>query len=172
MNKLPKLILSDIDGVWTDGSMYYTEAGDAMKRFHTYDSAGVLFCKLLEIPVGIVTGENHQSVAQRAKKLGLDYVLLEIKNKVIAIEKIMDELKIQWKDVAYIGDDINDLKVLKKVGFSASVPTAPDYIKSQVDYITKLNGGEGAFRDFVEYILKQNDKMDFVLDMLEINFRK
>ncbi len=167
MNKLPKLILSDIDGVWTDGSMYYTKQGDAVKRFHTSDSAGVLFCKKLNIPVGIVTGENHRSVIKRAEKLNLDFVFAGITDKVKTIEKIIDKLNIQWSDVAYIGDDLNDIKVLKRVGFSATVPSARPYIKKHVQYITSLNGGEGAFRDFVEKILDDNNKLNFVLKDFE-----
>ncbi len=167
MNKLPKLILSDIDGVWTDGSMYYTEQGEAMKRFNTSDSAGVLFCKKLNIPVGIVTGENHQSVIKRAEKLSLDFVLVGISDKVKTIQKIIDELNIKWADIAYIGDDLNDIKVLKKVGFSATVPSARPYIKKHVQYITSLKGGEGAFRDFVEKILDDNNLLDVILKNFE-----
>ncbi len=166
MNKLPKLILSDIDGVWTDGSMYYTDEGDKMKRFHTYDSAGVLFCKISGIPVGIISGENHPSIILRARKLGTDYVLTGIKNKTEAIGNILKELGISWDDLAYIGDDINDLDVLKRAGLAATVPNAPDYIKKYVHYITQKKGGEGAFRDFVEYILTENNLLEEVLDKI------
>ena len=116
---LPKLILTDIDGVWTDGSMYYDQTDNELKKFHTYDSAGVLFAHLNGIPVGIITGENTEIVKRRANKIKVDYLFQGIKNKVKTIETLIDELKIEFQDCAYIGDDINDFLLLQKVGFSA-----------------------------------------------------
>jgi 3-deoxy-D-manno-octulosonate 8-phosphate phosphatase (KDO 8-P phosphatase) len=163
--KLPKLILTDIDGVWTDGGMYYSEEGMEFKKFNTYDSAGVLFCKLLNIPVGIVTGEKSVAVINRAKKLKTDYVFTGVKNKKNVINDLIKELSITWEEVAYLGDDLNDIEVLKKVGFSGVVSSAPDYIKKYANYITTKKGGEGAFREFVEYILIHNNKLEEVLNL-------
>ncbi len=167
MNKLPKLILSDIDGVWTDGGMYYSDNGVELKKFHTYDSAGVLFCKMLKIPVGIITGENINVVQKRANKLGMDYCFLGAKNKPAIIEKVLKELKISWEDVAYLGDDLNDIGMLKKVGFAGVVSSAPEYIKRYADYVTEKKGGEGAFREFVEVILKNNRLLDKIIERIE-----
>lgn len=162
---LPKLILTDIDGVWTDGGMYYGNAGEEFKKFNTSDSAGVLFSKLLGIKVGIVTGEDTQIVKNRAKKLGVELLHVGVKDKLSLVRSICVELAIELSDVAYIGDDINDLKLLKAVGFSASPENAPDYIKKEVDYVTNKRGGEGAFRDFVEHILKENNLLDKALEL-------
>lgn len=154
---LPKLIITDIDGVWTDGSMYYDETGNEFKKFHTYDSAGVLFAKTLNIPVGIITGENVKSVKRRAEKLRVDYLYLGAKNKVKLISELISELQIDWKDVAYIGDDINDYDLLQKVGLSACPSSAPLYIQEFVDWKMQKKGGEGVFREFVEKIIEENN---------------
>lgn len=154
---LPKLILTDIDGVWTDGGMYYDEKGNEFKKFNTYDSAGVLFSKLLGIPCGIVTGENVESVKKRGEKLKMDYIFVGVKDKVSLVEGIVKELNVNWEEVAYIGDDINDYRLLLKVGLSACPQSAPDYIKKIVDWKLRKNGGEGVFREFVERIISSNN---------------
>lgn len=154
---LPKLILTDIDGVWTDGGMFYDETGNEFKKFNTYDSAGVLFSKKLNIPCGIVTGEKTNSVKRRGEKLKMDYVFLGVKNKVVIIEELLMKLEIKWENVAYIGDDLNDYEVLKKAGLSACPSSAPEYIKNIVDWILPKKGGEGVFREFVEKIVTTNN---------------
>jgi 3-deoxy-D-manno-octulosonate 8-phosphate phosphatase (KDO 8-P phosphatase) len=169
---LPKLILTDIDGVWTDGSMYYDQTGNEFKRFHTYDSAGVLFARLLDIPVAILTGETTEIVNRRATKLKIDYLFQGVKDKVETAQKLIDELKISFKDCAFIGDDLNDILLLEKVGLSASTANAPDYIKTKVNYITQKKGGEGAFREFVEYILKEQGVFEQVLEKAISNHEK
>lgn len=151
--KLPKIILTDIDGVWTDAGMYYDQHGNELKKFNTSDSAGVLFSKKLNIPVGIITGEDTNIVKNRAEKLNIDILYQGISNKVAVAEEICEKLNITLDDVAYIGDDIGDYKLLKLVGFSAAPNNASEYIKEVVDFVTTKNGGEGAFREFVEYIL-------------------
>ena len=156
MINLPKLILTDIDGVWTDGGMYYDNTGNEFKKFNTSDSAGVLFCKQLRIPIGIITGEETNIVKRRSEKLKIDYLFQGVKNKKAIAINIARELNIDLLEIAYIGDDVIDLSLLRSVGFSASPANAPDYIKSEVDYVTEKNGGEGAFREFVEKILLEN----------------
>jgi 3-deoxy-D-manno-octulosonate 8-phosphate phosphatase (KDO 8-P phosphatase) len=116
---LPKLIITDIDGVWTDGSMYYDQTGNEWKRFHTYDSAGVLFAHVQNIPVAIITGEDTEIVARRAKKVKVDYLFQGIKDKVGVVENLIKELGINFEECAFIGDDINDVLLMRKVGWSA-----------------------------------------------------
>ncbi|ESU22177.1 3-deoxy-D-manno-octulosonate 8-phosphate phosphatase [Flavobacterium enshiense DK69] len=151
--KIPKLVLTDIDGVWTDGGMYYDQTGNEWKKFNTSDSAGVLFCKKLNIPVGIITGETTEIVKRRADKLKIDFLHQGVSDKLTVAKKICEELKISLEDVAYIGDDIGDLTLLNQVGLSSAPNNAPDYIKSKVDFVTKKNGGDGAFREFVETVI-------------------
>jgi len=134
---LPKLIITDIDGVWTDGGMYYDQTGNEWKKFNTSDSAGVLFCKLLNIPVAIITGEETEIVKRRSKKLKIDFLIQNSKNKLVDAKKICDKLSITLNEIAFIGDDINDLQLLLKAGVSAAPQNAPEYIKKKVQFVTK-----------------------------------
>lgn len=163
MKKLPKLILTDIDGVWTDGGMYYDQMGNEWKKFNTSDSAGVLFCKKLNIPIGIITGEDTEIVKKRADKLKVDFLYQGITNKVAIAKEICSSLNISLKDVAYIGDDIGDMELLKAVGISAAPNNSPEYIKNIVKYSLEKNGGDGVFREFIELILKKCD-----IDIVEL----
>ena len=145
-----KLVLTDIDGVWTDGGMYYDQTGNELKKFHTYDSAGVLWCRMLDIPVGIFTGENTQIVLRRAQKLKIEYVFQGVSDKVSVARKLCDDLGISFSQVAYIGDDLNDMGLLQSVGLSACPANAPAYVKDLCMHTLERKGGEGAFREFVE----------------------
>ena len=153
---LPKLFLTDIDGVWTDGGMYYDEKGNELKKFNTSDSAGILFCKTLNIKTGIITGEQTEIVKRRAAKLDVDYLFLGAKNKVQIVKSIIEEMGISMQEVAYIGDDLNDIYLLKEVGYSATPSNAPSYVKEVAKYHIPVAGGQGAFRCFVETILEEN----------------
>lgn len=164
--ELPKLILTDIDGVWTDGGMYYDQTGNEWKRFNTYDSAGVLFAHKLNIPVGIITGEDTEIVRKRAEKLNVDFLFQGVKNKITIVSELAKSMNIEFKDIAYIGDDINDIAVLKSVGISGAPSSSPDYIKNIVNYITIKKGGEGSFREFVEHIVMSNSSASFSLEHL------
>lgn len=153
---LPKLVLSDIDGVWTDGGMYYDQYFNEFKKFHTYDSAGVIFCKKLRIPVAIITGEDTVIVKRRASKLDVEYLFQGVKDKYSLAKQLVEQIGVLMEEVAFIGDDLNDLKLLSEVGFSAAPSSAPDYIKNRVDYVTQKRGGDGAFREFIEKIISDN----------------
>jgi 3-deoxy-D-manno-octulosonate 8-phosphate phosphatase (KDO 8-P phosphatase) len=165
MNWLPKIIFTDIDGVWTDGGMYYDQQGNELKKFNTYDSAGILYARELNIPVVIITGENTAIVERRALKLKVNYVLQGVKNKLEMARDLCDKLKISLSETAFIGDDINDVPLMKAVGFRACPANAPIKIKSMVDFVTLTKGGDGAFREFVEHILEAND-------LLSVTFEK
>lgn len=171
MNRLlPKLILTDIDGVWTDGGMYYDNTDVELKRFNTYDSAGVLFAHQIGIPVGILTGESTKIVQRRAEKLNLEYCFLGVKDKVAVALTLCNQLGINIEDVAYVGDDLNDINLLKRVGWAGVPSSAPDYIKRLANVPLKKSGGEGVFREFVEKILGQNlieSLIDSVVQILQ-----
>lgn len=160
----PKLIITDIDGVWTDGGMYYDQTSVEFKKFNTSDSAGILFCKCLGIKTAIITGENTKIVERRSKKLGVDYLFQGVTDKLSVARKLTEELGIRLFDVAYIGDDLYDLELLRSVGFSGCPSNSPNYIKSEVHFITQKCGGEGAFREFVEKILSDCDLLDLAIN--------
>ncbi len=162
MEKLPKLILTDIDGVWTDGGMYYDGTNVEMKKFNTYDSAGVLFAHHLGIPVGILTGENTEIVRRRAQKLKVDYLYLGVKDKVAVAQELCKELHIDLKNIAYIGDDLNDMPLLRRVGWAGVPASAPEYVKSLANIKLYKNGGEGVFREFVEVIISQKTVLSII----------
>lgn len=153
MDKLPKLILTDIDGVWTDGGMYYDGTDVELKKFNTYDSAGVLFAHHLGIPVGILTGENTEIVRRRAEKLKVDYLYLGVKDKVDVAKELCEKLNIKLMDVAYIGDDLNDMKLLQLVGWAGVPTSASSYVKALATIKLTKKGGDGVFREFVESLL-------------------
>ena len=149
-----KLIATDIDGVWTDAKMHYTEDGEYMKSFSTYDGMATALLKKEEIQIAILTSENSQIVKSRAKKLGIRYVYINEKEKLFRLKYLCNRLNITSDEVAYIGDDVNDLEVLKYVGLSAMPCTSPILDAFNPNYITKREGGEGAFREFSDLIIK------------------
>lgn len=161
---LPKLILTDIDGVWTDGGMYYDQTGNEWKKFNTSDSAGVLFAHRLNIPVGIITGEETHIVARRSNKLRVDYLLQNTKDKLAVAQSLCEELHITLKDVAFIGDDLGDINLLKQVGFAGVPASAPDYVKVLGNVPLSKKGGEGVFREFVEKIIG-SEKLNEILQI-------
>ena len=149
-----KLIATDIDGVWTDAKMHYTEDGEYMKSFSTYDGMATALLKSEKIEIAILTSENSQIVKSRAKKLGIKYVYINEKEKLFRIKYLCNRLNITSDEVAYIGDDVNDLETLKYVGISAMPCTSPILDVFNPDYITKREGGDGAFREFSDLIIK------------------
>ena len=154
MRFTPKLILTDIDGVWTDGGMYYDQTGNEWKRFHTYDGAGVSLAHAYKIPIGIITGENTEIVHRRAKKLKVDYLFQGINDKLKVAQDLCKRLSIELSDVAYIGDDVADIPLLKNVGYSGAPANAIKQVKEIVSYVGEIKGGYGAFREFVEHLLQ------------------
>ncbi|MFA8300367.1 MAG: KdsC family phosphatase [Hyphomicrobiales bacterium] len=159
-----KLIATDIDGVWTDGGMYYDNTGNEWKKFITADSAGTFYLRLLDIPVAIITGEETEIVRRRAQKVKVDHLFMGVRNKLKVAQRLCDELGISLDEVAYIGDDINDIPLLKAVGLSACPANAPEYVKPYADWEMTKRGGEGVFRQFVERILTENNLMDEALN--------
>ena len=149
-----KLLATDIDGVWTDSKMYYTDKGEYMKSFSTYVGMAVSILKKQGIEVAILTSEKSNIVLKRAEKLNVKYVYIDEHEKLKRILYLSKRLNIEMREVAYIGDDINDLDVLKNVGLSAMPCTSPILNQIEPDYITKREGGAGAFREFADEIIK------------------
>jgi N-acylneuraminate cytidylyltransferase len=150
-----KCVLSDCDGVLTDGGMYYSQNGDELKKFNTKDGKGFELLRKNGYITGIITGENIDLVKRRAEKLQLDEVFLGVKDKIAILDEICNKYDLKYENIAYIGDDINDLEIMKHVGLSFAVNNAIDSVKEVSDYVTLLNGGDGAVREFIEFILKK-----------------
>jgi len=160
-----KLFITDIDGVWTDGGMYYDDTyGVELKKFNTSDSAGVLFLKLADIKTAIITGEKNKSVRRRYYKLKIDELVMDCPDKVSAANKIRKKYGLKWDEIAFIGDDINDILLLRKVGLSACPASAEDYIKKEVNWVMERKGGEGVFREFVQKYLEKEKKLQAIID--------
>lgn len=150
-----KMFLTDCDGCLTDGGMYYAESGEELKKFNTKDGMGISLLKDKGIITGIITGEKTDIVKRRAEKLSIDEVHQGIKNKLEIVKQLSDKYGIPMEEIAYVGDDINDLEVLKSVGLSCTVNNAQNIIKEQVDYVSPYNGGDGAVRDIAEKIMQE-----------------
>jgi len=152
-------LLTDNDGVLTDTGVYYSAEGEQLKRFSIRDGMGVARLRtLVNVETGIITGENSIPVKIRAQKLNITEVHLGVKDKLEKLKEIIVKKNISYEHIAYIGDDTNDLDVLKNVGLSACPSDAISFVKNEVDYICDLGGGHGAFREFAELIIfaKQN----------------
>ena len=148
-----KLVATDIDGVWTDSRMYVTKDGDWMKAFSTYDGMATAMLKKKGIIIAILTSENTDIVLARAKKLKIKEVYINEHEKKKRLIYLSKKYEIPLEKIAYIGDDINDLEVLKVVGLSALPANSPIQNLFQPDYVTKRKGGYGAFREFSDIIL-------------------
>ena len=149
-----RCLLVDCDGVLTNGAMYYTENGDEIKKFSTYDGMGFQLLKNHGIITGIITGEDRQLVKRRFEKLGLNELYMGVSDKLKILDEICKKNNLKYEEVAYIGDDLNDIPIIENVGFSCSVHNGISIIKSKVDYVTSKNGGEGAVREIADLILK------------------
>ena len=148
-----KLMGTDIDGVWTDSKMYVTPEGEWMKAFSTYDGMATAMLKEKGIIVAILTGENSDVVIARSEKLQIDEVYVDEHEKLKRLIYLTKKYDITMDEVAYIGDDVNDLEVLKAVGFSALAGNSPIQDQFTPDYVTTRHGGNGAFREFADIIL-------------------
>lgn len=155
-----KLLLTDCDGVLTDGCVYYSERGEEMKKFSLRDGMGVERLRnLCGIDTGIITRENSEIVRRRGEKLKMIHLYLGVHNKKEKVDDILEKNKLSADEIAYIGDDTNDLEVLEVAGLSACPSDAFEPVKRSVNYICKAPGGTGAFREFAELIIHlRNEK--------------
>lgn len=156
-SKKIKLILSDVDGVLTDGGMFYSEQGEEIKKFNTRDGMGVELLKKNGIDTIFITKENSKISKNRAKKLDVK-IFLGVQNKEKKLKDISKMFKIKPESIAYIGDDVNDLSIMKLVGFSATPNDGVDEVKKIADYVCQNNGGEGAFREFANFIINNKSR--------------
>jgi len=151
-----ELIVLDVDGTLTNGGITYTNSGDELKTFDVADGLAIgTWTRKLGKKAAIITGRNSEIVEKRAKDLRIEYLYQGISNKDEVLESILENEGISWEQVAAIGDDLNDYKMLKKVGLSFTPANGSKYIKDIVDIKCKNYGGSGAVKEMIEYIVKK-----------------
>ena len=149
-----KLLLLDVDGVLTDGSIFWLEGHGFTRMFNIKDGYGLKILMAAGVEVGIISGGKSRDVEVRAEFLKLQHVYLGDENKMIALNKIMEVTKFKPEEIAFMGDELFDIPVLETVGFSATVPHAVDEVKAVVHYVTEQRGGWGAVREVADAIRK------------------
>ena len=163
-----KVLLLDVDGVLTDGRIYYVpRPGGGMfetKTFHSRDGIGIRYAREAGLKVGIITGRGSETVRYRAAELGLDFVEENSLKKLPPYEKILRAAGVKDEEVCYVGDDLVDLPILKRVGLAVAVQNSDPFLRRHVHYLTRAPGGAGAVRETVELILDAQGKWKRVLD--------
>lgn len=149
-----RLLLLDVDGVMTDGGLYYSSKGEVMKRFNSKDGYGIVKVQRMGVKVGIITGRVSEIVVRRARELGIQDVYQNQEDKIEAYRDITTRLGLAGNEVAYLGDDEIDLPVLRIVGFSAAPSDAVPVVVKEVSYVCRSRGGHGAVREVVDLILQ------------------
>ncbi|MDR0947777.1 MAG: N-acylneuraminate cytidylyltransferase [Ruminococcus sp.] len=148
-----KMFITDCDGTLTDGGMYYGTSGEVMKKFNTRDGAGIRLLKESGIITAIITGEKTDIVTKRAQKLGIDEVILGASDKLAEILKLCEKHGVKLSEVAFIGDDLNDITAISNVGLGISVGSAVSQVKSAAKFVTTADGGNGAVREAAELVI-------------------
>ena len=158
-----KLAVFDVDGVMTDGSLYFSEAGETLKVFNSLDGHGLRMLQQGGIELAIISGRSSQALALRARELGITQLFQGIHDKLKTFEALRQSLRLTYEEIAAIGDDVVDLPILTRCGFAACVPAAPALVKQRVHYVTQASGGRGAVREFCEVILQAQGTLDGLL---------
>lgn len=159
-----KLLLLDVDGVLTDGTIVYTDDGNEIKAFHTRDGLGLRLLREAGIETGLITARESKAVTRRAQDLKLTHVYQKAGNKLEIYEKLLTDLKLKPEEVAYMGDDWLDLPLLVRVGFAATVADGNREVKQRVHYITEKSGGRGAVREVCDLILEAKGVQEAMLE--------
>lgn len=149
-----RLLALDVDGVLTDGSLYFHADGSESKAFNTQDGQGIKLLQASGVEVAIITGRTSGIVAQRAAALGITAVMQGREDKITALGELVSQLGLDWNQVGYCGDDLPDLAAIRKAGFGASVANAPEYIRHHSDFTTQHSGGQGAVRELTDLIMQ------------------
>ena len=155
-------ILMDVDGTLTDGTLLVFPDGEELKRYHVRDGLGILLAHLAGLKTGIITGKTSKSLEIRSEKLKITELHQGILDKKPVLDDILERNKLSAREVAYIGDDLGDLEVIKSVGFSGAVADAHSEIKKFSHFICQNPGGKGAVREFIEFILSTQEKWETI----------
>ncbi len=157
-----KMILMDVDGTLTDATLAVLPDGEEVKWYNVRDGMGVLLAQLAGLKLGIISGKNSRGLEKRAERLKITEVHQGVIDKKPVFDDILKRYQLQPEEVAYIGDDLGDLEVMKSAGLAAAVGDAHRLIKRQAHYICRKDGGQGAFREFIEFIIGAQKKWDMI----------
>jgi len=161
-----KMIISDVDGVWTDGAIYKGMDGIELKRFCVTDGAGVALVRAAGIKLALISGRKSEATTERAKELKIDDVYNGTLNKIPPYEALKEKYDITDDEIAYLGDDMIDIPVMELVGVPIATDNASDEAKAAAVFVTKKGGGYGAFREAVEWLLREQGRLTEVIDSL------
>jgi 3-deoxy-D-manno-octulosonate 8-phosphate phosphatase (KDO 8-P phosphatase) len=155
-----RLMAFDVDGVLTDGKLYFTSAGDEMKAFSALDGQGLKMLREAGVDIAIITGRSSLAVLRRAQDLGIETLLQGVEDKRAAMAGLLTTRGLDWRQAGYMGDDVVDLPLLRACGFSASVAEGHESVKKHVDYVARRPAGAGAAREVCEWILAAQGKLE------------
>jgi len=155
-----KLLVLDVDGVLTNGQLLFGVDGEMVKVFHTHDGLGIAAAHGAGLKTAIITGRKSEMVSYRGKELGISHVFQGVRDKVKVIEELAAQNELSLDEVAFVGDDLNDLAVMAKVGLACAVANAVAEVKTAAHFVSCRQGGSGAVRDVIELILKAQNKWD------------
>ena len=158
-----KLVLLDVDGTLTDGGIYRGNNGEELKRFNVKDGYAIVNAQKLGIEFGIITGRKSELVEIRSNELKIKYLYQGISEKTVILKEIMQKTGLKKEEIAYMGDDLNDILIMKQSGLTGAPKDAADEVIQIAEFVSEKNGGSGAVREFVEYILKKDGKWETFL---------
>ena len=158
-----KLLILDVDGVLTTGVIYYLSQGVDMRGFHIQDGLGIQLLQKTGVTVAVISGKKSDAVARRLDELGIKHAYLGHEDKIPAFEELKNQLGLENDQIAYMGDDLPDLPLLRRAGLAITVPQAPEIIQQHADLITKNKGGKGAVREACEFIMKSKNQYQAVI---------
>jgi 3-deoxy-D-manno-octulosonate 8-phosphate phosphatase (KDO 8-P phosphatase) len=158
--KRVRLAIFDVDGVLTDGTLYLTDGGEEIKAFNSLDGHGMKMLRESGVQLAIITGRTSRSVELRAKNLGIELVFQGVADKAVALATLLQQSALEAAAIAYMGDDVVDLPVLRRCGLALTVPAAPLLVKQHADYVTQAHGGHGAAREVCELIMQAQGTLE------------
>ncbi|MCK2182601.1 KdsC family phosphatase [Halomonas getboli] len=159
-----RLLALDVDGVLTDGRLYFEADGDSIKAFHTLDGHGLKLVQRAGIQVALITGRDSPMVSRRASALGIKHLHQGVEKKLPTLRRLCQDLGLDLSQVAYCGDDLPDLAPIHQAGVGISVPGAPRYMRQHADWVTEREGGHGAVREICDALLQAQGHLDAMLD--------
>ena len=153
-----RMLLLDVDGVMTNGQVLLLPNGEELKAFSIHDGFGIVSAMQTGVGIGIISGRSSAALKQRCEELHIKDLYMDVMDKLPVLEEIAKRHQLSYEEIAFIGDDVPDLPVLERVGFSAAPQNAHKHVKNRVDLVLQKSGGEGAVREFIDFLLTAQEK--------------